>query len=82
MLVVETYLRVMNESTSLAVGRQLSSGSIFKTFDNSCLSRTIVSDNQSQRSVELDSLSNSRAEGPNTRDGQFVNSRHDGQLVG
>lgn len=77
-LLIETraYFGVMNECTAFAVWRQLSSGGILETLDNGCLSRSIVSDNQSQGRIELDGLPDRRTKGPDPRDGEFVDSRH------
>jgi hypothetical protein len=56
----------MDESATLAVGRQLASRGILQAFNDCCLAGPIVTDNKSQRSVELDCLSDRRTEGPYT----------------
>ena len=66
----------MDESATLAVGRQLTGGSILETFDNGSLSGAVVSHDQCQWGVELDGLSDGRAEGADARDGELVDLRH------
>lgn len=56
----------MDESAALAVGRQLASRGILQAFNNCCLAGSIVTDNEGQRGVELDCLSDRRTEGSYT----------------
>ena len=74
------YLWIMDESSTLAIGRQISRGDVFQTFDNGLvksagahlefwfftysLSRAVESDDESQRSMELDRLAPGVVEGP------------------
>lgn len=72
----EVYLGIVDESPSFAVWRQFTCRSILETFDDGRFTGAVVTNNQRQRGVELDGLTNRRAEGANSRNGELVYSRH------
>ena len=66
----------MYEGAALAVGRQLSGSGIFQAFNDRRLSRSIVSDDEGQWGIELDSFSYGWAKGADSRNGELVYPRH------
>ena len=70
----------MYESAALAVWRQLSRGGVLEAFNDGRLAGAIVADDEGQRGVELDGLADGRAEGPDARDGELIDSRHAGPV--
>lgn len=72
----EADLGIMDEGSSFAVWRQFTCRSILETFDDGCFTGTVVTNDQRQRGVELNGLTNRRAEGANSRNGELVYSRH------
>lgn len=72
----ETYLGVVDEGTTFAVGWEFACGGVLETLDDSGLARAIVPDDECQRCVEAETFTIHRVEGSDALDGQAVDTRH------
>jgi len=75
-LQLKTHVGIVDEGTTLTVGRQLSCGGIFEAFNDGGFARAVVADNQGQRGVEGDGLLVERPEGAHPQNGELLNPRH------
>lgn len=74
---LEAYLWIVNKGTPLAaVWGEFAGGCVLETFNDGRLARSIVANDEGKGGVELNSLTHSWAEGPDTGDGELVYSRH------
>lgn len=74
---LEAYLWIVNKGTPLAaVWGEFAGGCVLETFDDGRLAGSIVANDEGKGGVELNSLTHSWAEGPDTGDGELVYSRH------
>lgn len=64
----------MHKSTTLGIGREVSSGRILETLNNSRLSAAIVADYHCQGAEELDHVNGLVVEGPDAAHGHLYKS--------